>query len=645
VSTEPLRFDHKSFLAGLPNLPGVYRMLGEAGAVLYVGKARDLKKRVSSYFQKSDLSPRIAHMVARIQEIQTTITSTEEEALLLENNLIKGLAPKYNILFRDDKSYPYLQLTGHARPVSSPVTGSISLPSPASGGGVGGEGKAPGTDAKCREPLDPGRFPRLAFFRGTPDKQHRTFGPFPNSLAVRESIQILQKVFRLRTCEDSVFSNRSRPCLLFQIRRCSAPCVGQVSDADYARDAAMAEMFLNGKDNEVISEISARMEVASAELRFEQAAVFRDQIQALSAVRARQFVESRSNQDADIIAGVIRGGVACVYLSMVRGGRSLGGRSFFPTHVEGADLPALLEAFAGQHYVGRPIPATLVLECEVEGLADWLAEQAGRRINIVTHPQEERRIWLEMARKNAELALATREGLRENQSNRLAALNEALGEEGIARIECFDVSHTMGEATVVSCVIFDHGAMQSSEYRRYNVTGITPGDDCAAMRNALERRYGKIATGEGKLPDLLLIDGGKGQLHMAVDVLTELGMGNLPMVGVAKGVERKPGMEQLFLPGEVDPIRLASDHPALHLIQQVRDEAHRFAITGHRAKRGKARTQSSLQDIAGIGAKRRQKLLQAFGGLRGVVDAGVEELAQVEGISHDLAERIYRELH
>jgi excinuclease ABC subunit C len=577
-------------------------MLGDAGAVLYVGKARDLKKRVSSYFQKTDLSPRIAHMVARIQEIQTTVTRTEAEALLLENNLIKGLAPKYNILFRDDKSYPYLQLSGHA-------------------------------------------YPRLAFFRGTPDKKHRTFGPFPNSLAVRESIQILQKVFRLRTCEDSVFSNRSRPCLLFQIRRCSAPCVGGISDADYAHDAALAEMFLNGKDNEVIATLSDRMEAAAADLRYEQAALFRDQIQALSAVRARQFVESRSQQDADIIAGIIKGGVACVYLSMVRGGRSLGGRSFFPTHVEDADLPMLLEAFAGQHYVGRPIPTTLVLECEVEGLAEWLSEQAGRRINIVTHPQEERRIWLEMARKNAELALATREGLRENQSNRLAALNEALGEEGIARIECFDVSHTMGEATVVSCVVFDQGAMQSSEYRRYNVTGITPGDDYAAMRNALERRYGKIAGGEGKLPDLLLIDGGKGQLHMAVDVLTELGMGNLPMVGVAKGVERKPGMEQLFFPGEVEPLRLSADHPALHLIQQVRDEAHRFAITGHRAQRSKARTQSSLQDIAGIGSKRRQKLLQTFGGLRGVVDAGVEELAQVEGISHELAERIYRELH
>ena len=624
-------FDAKPILAGLPNLPGVYRMLGEGGAVLYVGKAKDLKKRVSSYFQKTDLSPRIRHMVARIRDIQTTVTRTEAEALLLENNLIKGLSPKYNILFRDDKSYPYLLLSGH-------------------------------------------EYPRLGFFRGTPDRKNRVFGPFPHSLAVRESIQILQKVFRLRTCEDTVFANRSRPCLLHQIKRCSGPCVGLVSAADYARDAENATLFLEGKDNEVIAGLTARMEAAAEALRFEAAAVYRDQIQALAQVRAVQFVESRSSRDVDVIAAVARGGVACVYLTMVRGGRSLGGRAFFPTHGEEADPPALLEAFAGQHYAGHPIPAVLVLEWEVEGLADWLSEQAGRRVQVVTHPQEERRVWLEMARKNAELALTTREGLRENQSNRLAALNEALGEEGIARIECFDVSHTMGEATVVSCVVFDNGAMQPSEYRRFNVavgklagppqefpgppggrrrpkegagggSALTPGDDYAALREALSRRYGKLAEGEGKLPDLLLIDGGKGQLHVAVDVLSDLGLADLPMVGVAKGVERKAGLEQLFLPGEVEPLRLPPDHPGLHLIQQVRDEAHRFAITGHRARRGKARTQSSLEDIAGIGARRRQKLLQTFGGLRGVIDAGVEELARVEGISRELAERIYRELH
>ncbi|MCP5279298.1 MAG: excinuclease ABC subunit UvrC [Thiobacillus sp.] len=598
-------FDAKAVLASLPNLPGVYRMLGEDGTVLYVGKARDLKKRVSSYFQKSDLSPRIRHMVARIRDIQTTVTRTEAEALLLENNLIKGLAPRYNILFRDDKSYPYLLLSGHA-------------------------------------------YPRLGFFRGTPDKKHRVFGPFPNSLAVRESIQILQKVFRLRTCEDTVFSNRSRPCLLHQIKRCSGPCVGLVSNLDYARDVEDALLFLQGKDGEVISSLTHRMNAAAEAWKFEEAAFWRDQINALSKVRAQQFVESRSNQDTDIIAAVLSGGVSCVYLVMVRGGRNLGGRAFFPSHAQGveeADAASLLEAFAGQHYEGHPIPTTLILSDEVEGLADWLSDQAERKVQVIIRPQGERRVWLEMAEKNAQLALAVREGQRENQSARLAALNEALGEEGIARIECFDVSHTMGEATVVSCVVFDQGAMQPSEYRRYNISGITPGDDYAAMRDALSRRYGKLAAGEGKLPDLLLIDGGKGQLHMAVDVLSELGLGDLPMVGVAKGVERKPGMEQLFLPGEVEPLRLTPDNPALHLIQQVRDEAHRFAITGHRARRGKARTQSSLEDIPGIGAKRRQKLLQTFGGLRGVVDAGVKELAQVEGISRDLAERIYRELH
>ncbi len=595
-------FDPAAFLKTLPNLPGVYRMLGEDGTVLYVGKARDLRKRVSSYFQKTDLSPRIHHMVARIRDIQITVTRTEAEALLLENNLIKGLAPKYNILFRDDKSYPYLLLSGHA-------------------------------------------YPRLGFFRGTPDKKHRVFGPFPNSLAVRESIQILQKVFRLRTCEDTVFANRSRPCLLHQIKRCSAPCVGLVSQEDYARDVEDALLFLQGKDSEVIESLNARMNAAAEAWRFEEAAFWRDQINALAKVRAQQFVESRSSQDTDIIAAVLAGGVACVYLVMVRGGRNLGGRAFFPSHADGADAASLLEAFVGQHYEGRPIPATLILSDEVEGLADWLAEQAERKVQVITRPQGERRIWLEMAEKNAQLALATREGQRENQNARLAALNEALGEEGINRIECFDVSHTLGEATVVSCVVFDNGAMQSSEYRRFNITGITPGDDYAAMKDALSRRYGKLAAGEGKLPDLLLIDGGKGQLHMAVDVLSELGLGDLPMVGVAKGVERKPGKEQLFLPGEVEPVVLGADSPALHLIQQVRDEAHRFAITGHRARRGKARTQSSLEDIAGIGAKRRQKLLQAFGGLRGVVDAGVEELARVEGISRDLAERIYRELH
>lgn len=598
-------FDPAAILNALPNLPGVYRMLGADGEVLYVGKARDLKRRVSSYFQKSDLSPRIRHMVARIRDIQVTVVRSESEALLLENNLIKGLAPRYNILFRDDKSYPYLLLTGHA-------------------------------------------WPRLAYFRGTPDKGDQVFGPFPNGFAVRESIQILQKVFRLRTCEDTVFANRSRPCLLHQIKRCSGPCVGLVGAGEYARDVHNAMLFLQGKDDEVTAELTAKMETASTALRFELAAAYRDQLQALGRVREKQFVESRSTQDADIIAVAMKAPAVCVYLMMVRGGRNLGGKAFFPQHVEEADTATVLEAFISQHYVGRTVPPVVVCDAAPEpdeGLAGWLADAAEGKVQLVARPVGERRAWLAMARHNAELALAAREGQRANQEARLAALNEALGEEGIARIECFDVSHTQGEATVVACVVYDKGAMQPSEYRRYNVSDVTPGDDYAAMREALSRRYARLAEGEGAMPDLLLIDGGKGQLNVAVQVLSELGLASLTMVGVAKGEERKPGLEQLFRPDREQPVVLPADHPALHLIQQVRDEAHRFAITGHRAKRAKQRTTSSLEGVPGVGPKRRQRLLQHFGGLRGVVAAGIEELAQVEGVSRELAERIYRELH
>jgi excinuclease ABC subunit C len=595
-------FEPSPVLATLPPLPGVYRMLGEEGEVLYVGKARDLKKRVSSYFQKSDLSPRIRVMVSQIRDIQITVTRSESEALLLENNLIKGLNPKYNILFRDDKSYPYLLLSGHA-------------------------------------------FPRMGYFRGTPDRRDRVFGPYPNAHAVRESLQILQKVFRLRTCEDTVFANRSRPCLLHQIRRCSGPCVGLLSQEDYARDVENAALFLSGKDDEVLGRLGNKMEAAAADLRFEAAAVYRDQIQALVTVREKQFVESRSQMDADVVGLAMAGGAVCVYLMMIRGGRNLGGRAFFPQNAEDFEAPAVLEAFLSQHYAGRSVPPLLILGHELEGMAEWLAEEAGRRIQVLSRPIGERRNWLKMADSNAVLALNAREGQRASQEARLQALNQALGETGIERIECFDVSHTQGEATVVSCVVFDHGAMQSSEYRRFNIANPIPGDDYYAMREALTRRYGKLAGGEGVLPDLLLIDGGKGQLNVALEVLAGYGLGDLPMVGVAKGEERKPGLEQLFRPGEAEPLLLPADHPALHLIQQVRDEAHRFAITGHRARRAKRRTQSSLEGIAGIGPKRRQQLLQAFGGLRGIQSAGVEELAQLEGISRELAERIYRELH
>ncbi len=599
-------FDPAPLLANLPNLPGVYRMLGEAGEVLYVGKARDLKKRVSSYFQKTGLSPRIQLMVGRIRDIQVTVTRSESEALLLENNLIKALAPRYNILFRDDKSYPYLLLSGHA-------------------------------------------YPRMAYFRGTPDRRDRSFGPYPNAHAVRESMQILQKVFRLRTCEDSVFAHRSRPCLLYQIHRCSGPCVGHITVGDYARDVENAALFLGGKDREVLDRLTAKMEQAASELRYEAAAGYRDQIQALSMVREKQFVESRSTRDADVVALALQGGVACVYLMMIRGGRNLGGKAYFPSNAEQADAAVILEAFLSQHYSGRGVPPLVVLPAEVEGAAQWLAEQAGRRVQVISRPIGERRAWLRLAESNAAQALAAREGQRASQEARLAALNDVLGESGIERIECLDVSHTMGEATVVSCVVYDRGAMQNSEYRRYNIANPTPGDDYYALREALTRRYGKLVMedkpGAGVLPDLLLIDGGRGQLNVAVAVLTELGLTDLPILGVAKGEERKPGQEQLIRPDEVEPLRLPPDHPALHLIQQVRDEAHRFAITGHRARRAKRRNRSTLEDIGGVGPKRRQRLLQTFGGLRGIQSAGVEELAQVEGISRELAERIYRELH
>jgi excinuclease ABC subunit C len=598
-----ITFDPAPILATLPNLPGVYRMLGEAGEVLYVGKARDLKKRVSSYFQKSDQSPRIRLMVARIHDIQITVTRSESEALLLENNLIKGLAPKYNILFRDDKSYPYVLLTGHA-------------------------------------------FSRLGFFRGTPDKHDQVFGPFPNSYAVRESLQILQKMFRLRTCEDSVFEHRSRPCLLHQIKRCSGPCVGLTSTEDYARDVRNAALFLQGKDNELMGGLMAKMEAAAADLRFEDAAIYRDQVQALARVREKQFVESRGGaQDADIVGLSLKGGLACVYLMMIRAGRNLGGKSFFPSNAEEAEASLVLEAFLSQHYAGRPVPGLLVLGTAVEGMASFLSEESGHKIQVVAKPVGERRNWLRMAEHNAELALIAREGQRAGQEQRLAALNEVLGETTIQRIECFDVSHTMGEATVVSCVVYDNGGMQSSEYRRFNIDTPTPGDDYYAMRDALTRRYSKLAEGEGKRPDLLLIDGGRGQLNVALDVLNELGLSQVATLGVAKGEERKPGLEQLILPDEKEPLRLPPSHPALHLIQEVRDEAHRFAITSHRAKRAKKRVTSSLEDIPGIGPKRRQRLLQTFGGLRGLQSTGIEELAQVEGMSRELAEKLYRALH
>ena len=598
--------DPAEIVSGLPQLPGVYRMLNEAGEVLYVGKALNLKKRVASYFQKrSQLGPRTQAMLSHVRQVEVTVTRSEGEALLLENNLIKTLNPRYNVLFRDDKSYPYLVLTGHA-------------------------------------------YPRLGFHRGGLDKRNRFFGPFPNAGAVRESIQLLQKVFRLRTCEDTVFVNRSRPCLLHQIKRCTAPCVRLISDADYAEDVRSAELFLKGKEDEVIERLVARMAAAAEAQRYEDAALFRDQIAALRKVRERQFVSGESGSDADIIASARVAGVTCVNLVMVRGGRHLGDKNFFPRNAEGSTDQEVIEAFLAQHYLRQGIPPQVIVGAPIDAAAfeAILGEQAGGKVQIVTQPSGMRRAWLEMAAKNAQLGAAQTLGLQATQEARLSALQQALGlPETTQRIECFDVSHTMGEATVASCVVYDRANLQKSEYRRYNIEGVTAGDDYEAMRQALTRRYRRVVAGEGKMPDLVLIDGGKGQLAVAQQVCTELGLNDVMLVAVAKGEERKPGLEQLFIAGHEAPLSLPHDHPGLHLIQQIRDEAHRFAIAGHRARRGKARTRSPLEAIAGVGAKRRQRLLCRFGGLRGLMAASAEDMAQVEGISRTLAEKIYQELH
>lgn len=603
-----MSFDAKAFLATLTELPGVYRMLDANAAVLYVGKAKNLKRRVSSYFRENLSSPRIAHMVSQISAVEITATRTEAEALLLENNLIKSLSPRYNILFRDDKSYPYIVLTK-------------------------------------------GKYPRLAFFRGSPDRKADYFGPYPSSWAVRDSIHLMQKMFRLRTCEESVFSNRSRPCLLYQIKRCSAPCVGLISPEDYATDVQLGSMFLLGKQQEVARRLNQAMEAASARLAFEQAGVYRDLIQSLHRVQEKQFVSSSKGEDMDILVAQKEAGQLCVNLAMVRGGRHLGDRPFFPANAGESEAADASAAFIRQHYAIHPAPARLLVhplptEDEPGENEAVLAELAGRPVPVMQARSLNHKAWVEMALQNARLAIMARSQATEQQEKRLAALQEALRlPEQIVRIECFDISHTMGEATVASCVVYQENRMKNADYRRFNIRDIQPGDDYAAMRQAITRRYDGIAAGEGTEPDLILIDGGKGQVASAFAALADLGLAYLPMIGVAKGEGRKPGLESLIFPDGREPLQLAADHPALHLIQEIRDEAHRFAITGHRAKRGKARKTSTLESLPGIGPSRRKALVARFGGLPGVLAASPEQLSEVPGISREMAEKIYSALH
>ena len=619
-----------SDVAALPGLPGVYRYFDAQDAVLYVGKARDLKKRVSSYFQKNHGGTRIGHMVGKIVRMETTVVRSEAEALLLENNLIKTLNPRYNILFRDDKSYPYLKIVSHD-------------------------------------------FPRMAYYRGAVDKRHRYFGPYPSAWAVKESIQLLQKVFRLRTCEDTVFNNRTRPCLLYQIKRCSGPCVDYISREDYGRDVSHAERFLLGEQQAVMERLQVQMMAHAEALQFEQAAEIRNQLSALSTVLHQQSVEDTtgSAKDADVLAVKVQGGRACVNLAMVRGGRHLGDRPYFPTHVEDAtalsaeDGPErslasvevqVLEAFIAQHYLESAVPPLLVLSHPVDkALIDALGSHSGSKVTVQTQPREPRRAWLDMCMQGADIKLTRLLSEEGSQQARTRALVDALDLPAdnldTFRLECFDTSHTAGEATQASGVVFEGHKMQSAQYRRYNIEGIQGGDDYAAMRQVLTRRYSKIVAavnegGEARLPDLVLVDGGRGQVSMAREVFEELGIDLRLIAGVEKGEGRKVGLEELVFADGRGKISLGHDSAALMLVAQIRDEAHRFAITGMRAKRASVRTGGSkIEDIPGVGPKKRAKLLQRFGGVRGVSDASVDDLVTVDGISRALAEEIYRALH
>jgi excinuclease ABC subunit C len=605
-----LGFDAEAFLKTLTGRPGVYRMLDAEGAVLYVGKARNLKKRVASYFRQSQPHPKTRALMAQVQGVEVTVTHTENEALLLESNLIKALKPRYNILLRDDKSYPSIFLSQ--------------------------------SDA----------FPRLSYHRGTKRVRGRYFGPYPGAGAVRESLGLLQKLFRVRQCEDNFYRNRSRPCLQYQIKRCTAPCVGLISERAYAEDVRHTVMFLEGKSSAVIDELVAKMETASANLVFEEAAQYRDLIASLRRVQETQHVSGEAG-DLDVIAAVGEGGQVCVQVFFVRGGRNLGNKTFFPRHTEEAEPDEVLAAFIAQFYLsghgGRALPAEILASHVPENitlLQTVLTEEAGRRVQISHRLRGERARWLEMAQANAQTALRAQLAGKANLLRRFEALQDALGlDELPQRLECFDISHTLGEATVASCVVLDTSGPVKADYRRFNIKDIIPGDDYGAMRQALRRRYIRLKKGEGRLPDILLIDGGKGQLAVAETVLEVLQVDGVILLGVAKGPDRKPGQEVLFLSGQETPRILASDSSALHLIQQIRDEAHRFAITGHRQRRARTRNTSVLEGITGLGPKRRQTLLKQFGGLQEVARAGVEDLAGIPGISKPLAQRVYDAFH
>lgn len=605
VSHAETGFDSAAFLKNLTSRPGVYRMLDDTGTVIYVGKAKNLKKRVSSYFRKTGLTAKTQVMVAQIAAIETTVTHTENEALILENNLIKELMPRYNILLRDDKSYPYLFISGD-------------------------------------------RFPRLSLHRGAKRKAGKYFGPYPSAGAVRESLNLLQKLFPVRQCEDSYYQNRSRPCLQYQIKRCTAPCVGLISEQDYKKDVEHTIMFLEGKNQQVMDDLSREMEAASQRLDFEQAAAIRDKIVALRRIQERQYVSSAQGE-FDVLAAIVRDGMAVVEVCFIRGGRNLGSKSFFPKGSADSTPEELLEAFIPQYYLGKNVPAEVLLShqpADMTLLEEVLHSDSGHKASLRLPKRGQGVRWMRMAMTNADISLTHRLSSRSNLLQRFEALQDALDlEELPKRIECFDISHTRGEKTVASCVVFGLEGAIKADYRKFNIEGITGGDDYAAMNQALSRRFTRLQKGEGKRPDLLLIDGGKGQIKEAKAVLAELNLSDLPILGIAKGPERRPGEETLFLVGREGEVTLSADSPALHLLQQVRDEAHRFAITGHRQRRAKARKTSTLEQIEGLGPKRRQKLLQQFGGLQEVQRAGVEDLSKVDGISPSLAQKIYDVFH